>query len=151
MMRKRWGCFLLCAGLLIGTIPVSYAADVQQQAETTQDEKSGTCGENATWELSEDGVLTIKGTGAVIKGSWNNEDVKKIIISEGITEIGDRALGFTVNATEVSIPNSMEKISYSAFEGSNLLQNESNWENGVYYCDRWVLDSQEDITTCVLR
>ena len=69
----------------------------------------------------------------MIKGSWNNEDVKKIIISEGITEIGDRALGFTVNATEVSIPNSMEKISYSAFEGSNLLQNESNWENGVYY------------------
>lgn len=41
---------------------------------------------------------------------------KKIIISEGITEIGDRALGFTVNATEVSIPNSMEKISYSALK-----------------------------------
>lgn len=48
------------------------------------------CGDNATWTLSEDGVLTISGTGKVSYGPWEYylSDVTKIVVEEGITELG---------------------------------------------------------------
>lgn len=49
---------------------------------------SGSCGDNATFELSMDGTLTISGTGAIKRSAFSHGgNIKKVIINEGITEI----------------------------------------------------------------
>ncbi len=42
---------------------------VAVSAETAN---SGSCGENASWELDSDGTLTISGTGAVTSAAWDS-------------------------------------------------------------------------------
>ena len=54
---------------------------------------SGTCGTDATWVLSSDGTLTISGTGKIDARafSYNEVNATKVVIEEGITEIGNYA------------------------------------------------------------
>ncbi len=154
MMRKRWGCFLLCTGLLIGTIPVSYAADVQQQAETTQDEKSGTCGEHLTWTLDNNGTLTVSGTGRMAHffTGWSDyaQEIKKVILPEGLTSIGESAFSNCVNLKEISIPDSVVQIEYYAFRNTALTADSANWENSICYIDGWAVEVKKDLENCVL-
>ena len=97
---------------------------------------SGDCGENATWSLSDSGVLTISGSGAIrdyiyeganlwplIKAPWReySSKVKKIVISSGITRIGDNAFCCLPNMTSVSIPNTVTAIGDGAFSDNKSL------------------------------
>lgn len=54
----------------------------------------GTCGENLTWTLDDDGLLTISGTGDMsdymFRGPWNYAP-KAVVIEEGVTSIGKNA------------------------------------------------------------
>ena len=101
-------------------------------------EASGDCGDNATWSLSDDGVLTISGTGAVrdyiyegaslwplIKAPWRSHSsrVKKIVINSGITRIGDNAFCCLPNVTTVSIPSTVTVIGEAAFCDNKSLNN----------------------------
>lgn len=77
---------------------------------------SGSCGDNATYELSMDGTLTISGTGAIKKLAFlYGNNIKKVIINEGITEIGDQAFSDCQQLTQVEIPSSVTQIGSSAF------------------------------------
>ena len=90
---------------------------------------SGTLGGNVTWEL-QDGVLTISGTGATDsyksrKSSplWAHRfDCREIIVSEGITEIGDDAI-CTFSVEKLTLPDSLTKIgadTFLSFAGDHL-------------------------------
>ena len=88
-------------------------------------ESSGTCGENLTWVLDDAGTLTISGTGAMTTTGWNgqlispwknNNQIKKIIIKDGVTNIGDDAFYGCENLTSVTIPDSVTSIGNFAFE-----------------------------------
>ncbi len=90
---------------------------------------SGTCGaqgDNLTWELSCDSVLTISGTGEM-QGCYTNQPwryvdmaITKVIIKEGVTSIGHWAFPGCNNITSISLPNSLIKIEYSALSCSKL-------------------------------
>ena len=93
---------------------------------------SGTCGaqgSNVTWTYC-DGVLTISGTGAMF--NYTNTDnlpwvtyrdaIKTIVVEEGVTTIGDRAFGYSTNATSVSLPSSVTSIGDYAFISCSSLQ-----------------------------
>lgn len=94
-------------------------------------QSSGHCGDNITWLLDDNGTLTINGTGPMENFSelvnipWFTKenlckDVKKLNISNGITEIGESAFSFCA-MEEVILPQSIVKISKYAFAGcSNL-------------------------------
>ena len=81
--------------------------------------------------LSEDGTLTIYGTGnmkdwnAGNNSKWHNltyiSNIKKIIIEEGITKIGDWAFFYCESVTEIRIPESINSIGNRAFENCNSL------------------------------
>lgn len=83
---------------------------------------SGVCGTNATWSLN-NGVLTISGSGKIndyYRGStppWRPmaSEFSKIIISDGITEIGFGAFAHCVNVREVVLPEGLETIGNLAF------------------------------------
>ncbi len=82
---------------------------------------SGSCGENATWTLSGDGTMTIRGTGALYDDCALTcfQDlhiyVKKVIIESGITAIGDRAFQWCSGLEEIQIPDTVTTIGSSAF------------------------------------
>lgn len=89
-------------------------------------EKSGTCGPDLRWHLTDDnGVLTISGKGEMYDYSgrngapwgWARYDIKRIIIGDGVTTIGEDAFYDCSALTSVTIPNSVTEIGYGAFSG----------------------------------
>ncbi len=93
---------------------------------------SGTCGDNLLWVLKEDGTMTISGTGDMwdygygssISGAGTEleqERVKKVVIEEGVTSIGEEAFSFCYGLTEVCLPNGLTSIGAWAFECCNSL------------------------------
>lgn len=91
-------------------------------------ESSGTCGDNLTWTLDDNGTLTISGTGDMADYSsknfpWYNERtrIKTLVIEDGVTSIGDNAFYSCYNLTNVSISNSVTSIGDHAFYGCDSL------------------------------
>ena len=80
----------------------------------------GTWGDNLEWEL-EDGVLTIYGKGEMKDGNWFTDDdpecgkVTKIVVSEGITSIGDNAFYREYNLKSVVLPSTLKTIGQDSF------------------------------------
>ncbi len=87
---------------------------------------SGTCGENLTWTLSSQRVLTISGTGDMVFDPvvpWYNvyhESIYTVIIEDGVTSIGGGAFSECSNLQSVSIPDSIKKIGDAAFTYTHL-------------------------------
>ena len=94
---------------------------------------SGECGnqgDNLTWQLTGDGVLTISGTGAMNSYSdsystpWYSylSDIQDIIIADGVTSIGNYAFGVVTypNVSSVTVPQSVTKLGLCAFGGNNI-------------------------------
>ena len=91
---------------------------------------SGTCGQNLTWTLNQAGTLCISGNGEM-KG-WNSgsapwyrygrdDEIKKVIIEEGITSIGDKAFNGCSSLVNITIPNGVTYIGDSAFRNCAML------------------------------
>ena len=86
------------------------------------EETGGTFGSGLTWTLNESGTLTVSGKGKIPKmdGGYDywkeyKENITSIIVSEGITEIGESAFLSCKKAVSVSIPASVTKIDNFAF------------------------------------
>ena len=87
--------------------------------------------DNLTWKLYEDGTLNISGTGAMknynsndnLSPAYMNWNVKKIVIEEDVTTIGNSAFDSCMNLTSVTIPNSVTCIEIAAFYGCTSLTN----------------------------
>ena len=74
-----------------------------------------------TWTLSDDGTLTISGTN-MPNYSWDNlpwnsqkDAIKKVIIENGVKNIGNCAFSNCSNLASVTIPNTVTKIGSAAF------------------------------------
>lgn len=116
-MKKRIASAMLALCLVLALLPVHV------QAYTVA---SGKCGTNLTWELDNNGVLTIKGTGEMINFSsesdapWYNkrDSITSVVISSGVTSIGNKAFYGYKNLTTATFPLTLTKIGYNAFSNS---------------------------------
>jgi len=100
-------------------------------------EKTGKCGPNLYWQLTDDGVLTITGTGQMEdynysynKNPWHNQNVKQVIIADGVTTIGNYIFFECPKLKSIDIPNSVTTIGYAAF-GSCTALTSINLPNSV--------------------
>ena len=101
------------------------------------------CGENATWSLDEYGVLTISGTGDMYdfasriyyEAPWNEfrSSIKKVVIEEGITNIGQNAFQDCYSATDLHIASSVEVIESGSlgYNGANNFDRITVGENSM--------------------
>lgn len=83
---------------------------------------SGKCGDNLTWTLSSDGVLTIDGTEemydfSLSSNAWSDysDNIKTVIVNYGVTHIGDYAFNACTNLCSVTLPESVTSIGHNAF------------------------------------
>ena len=89
---------------------------------------SGTIDGGLTWNLTKSGTMTISGKGsipdysAVEEQPWNNNSsqIKKIVIENGVTEIGSCAF-LNCGVLSVEIPSSVTAIGSNAFKDSSLI------------------------------
>ena len=101
--------------------------EISASAETTTEPQVWN-EDNLTWTLYADGTLTISGTGAM--KSYRNDDspavqkkdnVKKVVIEDGVTSIGASAFYSCKSLTSITIPDSVTSIENYAFANcSNL-------------------------------
>ena len=166
-MKKKFCSLILALSMVLSFVPV-----VNVSAETT----SGTCGDNLTWTLDDEGTLTISGNGymdayATKNPPWYNskDNIRVVEISSGVNSIGYRAFSNCSNLTNVVVPNSIKTIdSYAfygcsqlatiilpetltrignhAFENTGYYNDETNWENDVLYIDKYLICARNSIS-----
>ena len=102
--------------------------EISASAETTTEPQVWN-EDNLTWTLDADGKLTISGTGAMkdynaaenLSPAYMNSDVKKVVIEDGVTSIGELAFYKCSSLTNITIPDSVTCIEYAAFHGCSSL------------------------------
>ena len=121
--EKRLLALLLVLVMVVGFVPVTAMADGASIVA------QGACGateaDNVNWVLTDDGVLTISGTGAMVSDfsqPWGayNAQIKRAIFEEGVTNIGMFCLGYISSLESVSISSTIKTIDSLAFCGSGL-------------------------------
>ncbi len=119
---------------------------VAQEEIPALTEISGTCGENLTWTLTNEGVLTISGEGAMYNftiivdllplgvvpmsektanpAPWSDYTtlIAKVVVEDGVTSIGDNAFATCENLKEIEIPETVTAIGDHVFEGCEALE-----------------------------
>lgn len=94
---------------------------------------NGVCGEDATWELTNQGVLYVRGTGQM--ADYNSSTIspfyeyrlaiKKVVIENGITSVGTSCFsgrGGTTAIESVELPETITSIGEAAFDGCSRLK-----------------------------
>ncbi|MDD6043771.1 MAG: leucine-rich repeat domain-containing protein [Eubacteriaceae bacterium] len=115
---KKVTSILLIVIMIVAYMPVMAFAETETQS-------SGTCGENATWELDSEGVLTISGTGEMYDYLFYDEvpwysirtAIKEVVIEKGITTIGENVFTHCESLKSITIPDSVTTIGECAFSG----------------------------------
>ncbi len=128
-MKKRLLSLLVALCMAVTLLPVSA---ITAWAEDPDPPKSGNCGatgDNVTWQLTEntDGsstyTLTIRGSGAMKDFQFGShqpwysfqKQITSVVISSGITSIGNSAFALFANLTHVDIADSVISIGLDAF------------------------------------
>ncbi len=85
---------------------------------------SGSAGKNVKWSLN-DGVLTFTGSGPMKNFSkdrpYREDIVKKVVVGEGITTVGNNVARNCKNLLTVELPSSLSSIGDYAFAGCRTL------------------------------
>ncbi len=114
---------------LYGTksVTISSAAKTVTIATDPASVGGGTSGD-ITWNLDEEGTLTISGEGAMSNYSSNNmpwydyrSAIYKVVVESGVTSIGTYAFYGCSNVASVSLPEGITSIGNYAFDGCTAL------------------------------
>lgn len=108
-----------CIILIILTLTVYFSAEAFADNITI----GGDCGQDVTWSLTADGILTISGVGDMADYEWflpapwsdHSEQITSVIISDGVSYIGKRAFDNCSEISSVYIPASVISIGKYAF------------------------------------
>ena len=124
MKIRRRALTLMLSVILILTMVSAIPSAAAEISDT------GICGSTSIYTLFEDGTLIISGTGRIPDYKFDLSDhiklvTEKLIIEEGISEIGKYAFACFTNLASVEIPQSLKDIDHDAFSGCDVL-------SGVY-------------------
>lgn len=115
-----------------GYVSSDYIKLIDNKSNNTSDEKgkevdSGICGDNLTWSLDSNGLLTIEGKGKMYnykyspyddganRPPWQSKKIKSLVIKSGVTSIGNHAFNRQDNLSSISIADTVTSIGKEAF------------------------------------
>lgn len=112
-----------------GLILAAAEAELEMEAAASTVIESGSCGDNLTWTLTNDGALTISGTGVMDDYSryryapWYayRSQINSVTIDEGVDSIGAYAFYNCTGLIKASIPESVTTIGGYVFEDCTSL------------------------------
>ena len=121
---------------------------------------SGPCGangDNVTYTLTDDGTLTISGSGKMMDYSslydipWfdKRSQIKTVAIEQGVTSIGYEAFSSCYSLTSVTIPNSVTSIGDFAFYGCSSLTSVTI-PNSVTYIEDYAFACCSSLTSVTI-
>lgn len=118
---------------------------------------SGTCGDNVTWKLTFDGLLTISGTGPMaeytssINIPWHTykKRVKKVVVEEGVTTLCAYAFVNCETLVTAKLPDTLDSIGSQAFEDCASLTS-VNFPDGLQSIDSRAFDHCKVLTVVEL-
>ena len=92
----------------------------------------GTCGadgDNLTWTLDENGLLTVSGQGDMADYNWDTapwqehkDQILQVVIMPGVTSVGLNAFMYCNHLFSVALSEGLERISSGAFQGCYQMQ-----------------------------
>ncbi len=122
MANKKTRSNLILLLAVVSVLGALLFAAGQAPVEAAALVDSGTCGQNLTWTLDDEGTLTISGTGPMDDDSLNQspwmsyaETVQSVIIEDGVTSIGNNAFVDCTSLNGVLIADSVTSIGEGAF------------------------------------
>ena len=117
--------------MIVTSVPFAFASDIVASGECGKD------GDNLTWTLDSAGTLTISGEGAMAEYDkldmpeygyflppWESykENIKAIVIEEGVTELGTFAFYKHTAVKDVTIADSVSDIKARGFGGCSAIE-----------------------------
>ena len=118
-MKKRLLSLAMAICLVLSLLPASaFAAEIVD---------SGAYGENLTWTLDSDGVVTISGEGPMADFGYDaplrtNTDIRAVVVEPGVTSIGHYAFDQCSNLERVELPDGVTSIGNYAFRFCSRLK-----------------------------
>ena len=131
-----YNAFMECGSLKKARVPLglkknvqnAFPADCEVTYYGTTGGECGKNGNNVTWTLDGDGLLTIQGTGEmkdyrpyIGESPWSKEAVKAVVVREGVTKVGDLAFGDLTALESAELPEGLTAIGNNAFNGCTAL------------------------------
>ena len=121
-MKRNWlfRTVLLCALLCLLTVGAGAANVVAE----------GVCGEGTTWTLTDDGLLSVGGTGPMadydswwVSPPWYDyrDLIEQVVIQPGVTTVGGSAFRNCAALTRVEFPEGLGSIGAGAFSDCSAL------------------------------
>jgi hypothetical protein len=106
-------------------VMAAVAFAIATQSDGSDGVQSGKCGNDLTWELDDDGNLTISGQGEMfdyyyIEKPWGT-DVKSLTVESGVESVGGAAFTECTSLLSVTLPDSVSSIEEAAFFGCTSL------------------------------
>lgn len=77
---------------------------------------------------------------------FGNTGLSKVVIGSGVTSIGDSAFESCSNLQDITVGDHITSVGYRAFFGTDYHKDSSNWDNGVLYLDKYVLDAEDTLS-----
>jgi len=101
---------------------IASADPAQVKLPAYGDAKTGICGPNATWTLVS-GTLTISGSGIANNARWLRyaQEIKTVIVEDGITGFDNDAFYGCTNLTSVTLPDSVTALGGGFHECTSLV------------------------------
>lgn len=120
----------------------------------------GQCGDNITYTFDYvTGLVVISGTGEMCahiypkySPFYEADDIKAVIVEEGVTSICGQAFYGCENLSSISLPSTIEKIGVNAFTNTAYYKDEMNWESGVLYIGNHLIKAKTDLfSECYIK
>ena len=96
-------------------------------ADTVTSGNCGADGDNLTWTLDSNGLLTVSGTGAMNDYGYTDvpwfeyqSTIKSVILNSGVSSIGNNAFMSCRQMTSISISDTVNSIGIGALNGTGL-------------------------------
>lgn len=104
--------------------PVDSAQQIEMQSTAWSEENSGTCGEGLNWVRTDDGTLTVSGSGRIEDSAFSYDSrIIKVVIENGVTGIGEYVFYQCRNLASINIPESVTSIGDGTFGDCTSLVN----------------------------
>ena len=135
-MKKRILSLLLALVMITTLLPLglydtAWAAEVSETAEAAEI-ASGSCGaggvedSSVRWVLTDDGTMTISGTGAMCdkETPWRDfsSQINRVVIESGVTTVGSDAFSNCDNLTAAELPGTLTAIGDYAFAWGGIAE-----------------------------